>query len=453
MHIISLKMLREFWQKHPEAEKLLREWHTIVERVDLSPSGNATVNVWLDPDFTQPEDSQPNGPITLNPAVIFDTIALRTGNGTASATFSNIMVGATGSQVGFPPGAAPAFQNLIPASGAPAASVTSPIGAVVVDGTYGIGTQTVVLTLDGGSVTPTFVVTTNTITVSYQPPTPFVAASSHTVTLSVTDSNGSPYSTSWSFTVDPYPSLPVVQAGPIDVIGGEPDYIAWDAQNEWIGTNYGSTSTNTLYTRFSMTFFNLNGKTEGGGAYGGLEFYLGNTEQVLIGDDWVSTNWSVALQTASYADIPPVTPIVLGEWHTFVVKSVYSNTNTGAAVEIWLDPDFTKTEGNQPNAPLAFNAVNTFDNIHLRAGGGVTEAEYTNIVAAATAQGVGFAAVVPSGVLSIQNQAGNIQLSWTSIGTLQVAPAVTGPWTDSVNQSNPQTLSPTNSAQFFQLRQ
>jgi len=43
-------------------------------------------------------------------------------------------------------------------------------------------------------------------------------------------------------------------------------------------------------------------------------------------------------------------------------------------------------------------------------------------VAAATAQGVGFAAVVPSGVLSIQNQAGNIQLSWTSIGTLQVAP-------------------------------
>lgn len=31
MHIISIKMLRDFWQKHPEAEKVLREWHTVVE--------------------------------------------------------------------------------------------------------------------------------------------------------------------------------------------------------------------------------------------------------------------------------------------------------------------------------------------------------------------------------------------------------------------------------------
>ena len=35
MHIISLKMLRDFWLKHPEAEKLLREWHTIVEHIDF----------------------------------------------------------------------------------------------------------------------------------------------------------------------------------------------------------------------------------------------------------------------------------------------------------------------------------------------------------------------------------------------------------------------------------
>jgi mRNA interferase HigB len=32
MHIISLKMLREFWQKHPEAEQVLRTWHTVAER-------------------------------------------------------------------------------------------------------------------------------------------------------------------------------------------------------------------------------------------------------------------------------------------------------------------------------------------------------------------------------------------------------------------------------------
>jgi mRNA interferase HigB len=31
MHIISLKMLREFWREHPEAEQVLRNWHTAAE--------------------------------------------------------------------------------------------------------------------------------------------------------------------------------------------------------------------------------------------------------------------------------------------------------------------------------------------------------------------------------------------------------------------------------------
>jgi mRNA interferase HigB len=35
MHIISIKMLREFWQKHPESEQVLRNWHTIVEHIDF----------------------------------------------------------------------------------------------------------------------------------------------------------------------------------------------------------------------------------------------------------------------------------------------------------------------------------------------------------------------------------------------------------------------------------
>ena len=31
MHIISLKMLRDFWHRHPEAEQSLRNWHTVAE--------------------------------------------------------------------------------------------------------------------------------------------------------------------------------------------------------------------------------------------------------------------------------------------------------------------------------------------------------------------------------------------------------------------------------------
>jgi mRNA interferase HigB len=36
MRIISIKMLREFWQKHPAAESVLRQWHSIVEQTDFT---------------------------------------------------------------------------------------------------------------------------------------------------------------------------------------------------------------------------------------------------------------------------------------------------------------------------------------------------------------------------------------------------------------------------------
>lgn len=36
MHIISLKMLRVFWQRHPESELSLRNWHAIAEQSRFS---------------------------------------------------------------------------------------------------------------------------------------------------------------------------------------------------------------------------------------------------------------------------------------------------------------------------------------------------------------------------------------------------------------------------------
>jgi hypothetical protein len=133
--------------------------------------------------------------------------------------------------------------------------------------------------------------------------------------------------------------------------------------------------------------------------------------------------------------------------HTIVVKSVYSS-NAPTAVTIWLDPDFIKSEVNQPQAPLAMSMDNTFNTIRLRCGNGSAFAEFTNIVIAATSP---FAAA--PAVLSIQNSGGSVNLSWTSTGTLQSAQAVTGPWTDSANQANPQVVTRTNSAMFFRLRQ
>jgi hypothetical protein len=253
--------------------------------------------------------------------------------------------------------------------------------------------------------------------------------------------------------VDSYPTLPVTIAGPIDVSDGINDEI-FGATNEWINGNYLSSSTNTLYTRFSMTFDDVNGDIGQGGGYGGLEFYLGGTEHLLVGKYWGGTNWGIGAG-APNEDIPPFTAIPpnLGSWHTLVIKTVYA-TNSNDQVEVWLDPDFTKTEGNQAIWPaLTLTMNNTFDNINLRCGNGSAFAEFTNIVIAATATGVGFAAQSPVAKMSVINSGGVPNLSWTSIGTLQQAPAVTGPWTDSANQANPQVMATTNSVTFFRLRQ
>ena len=145
-------------------------------------------------------------------------------------------------------------------------------------------------------------------------------------------------------------------------------------------------------------------------------------------------------------DITPVVPIVLSEWHTLVVKTVY-NSAADDDIKVWLDPDFSKSEAAQPVPPTTVTGDNSFNNVRLRVGEGSAYAGFSNIVIAATAPEVGFAPPAP--IMSIQN--GN--LSWTSTGTLEEAPTVTGPWTDSANQNNPQVLVTTNSARFFRLRQ
>ena len=97
-------------------------------------------------------------------------------------------------------------------------------------------------------------------------------------------------------------------------------------------------------------------------------------------------------------------PIVLGEWHTFVVKTVYV---PGAPdhVKVWMDPDFNLTENGQTNAPLAFDADATFNSIHLRAGDGSAFAQFTNIVFSASSPftisaAVGFIALSGVAVLN-----------------------------------------------------
>lgn len=427
----------------------LEEWHTIVVRTDYNPSGTDTVRVWLDPDFSQTEASQPIAPTTYTTIdAAFNNIRLRCGNGTANATWTNIIIAATSAGVGFVAPSDPQFQGYVPGLNAAFALPGSPVGAMVLFGTYGIGTNNVTLNLDGNNVSPVFTVTTNSLAVSYQPPVAFAPGSTHTVILSVTDSNATPYATTWSFTVDTYPSLPVIVPGPVDAFGGGGGTTIWTAENGWIGGNYGDNSTNTLYTRVSMNFVDLNAESGNGGGFGGLHFWQNNAERLIVGNAWASTNWSLDAN-GNQLDLTPVVPVVLGEWHTLVVKTVYAAA-ADDLVTVWLDPELNKTESNQTNAPLTFTANCTFNNVRLRAGNGSAFATFTNIVIAATSP---FAAPQLPSTLSIQGAGATVTVSWTSIGTLQEAPAVTGPWTDSGNQNNPQTRPSTGAARFFRLRQ
>jgi len=62
-------------------------------------------------------------------------------------------------------------------------------------------------------------------------------------------------------------------------------------------------------------------------------------------------------------------------------------------------------------------------------------------------------AFVPSTAprLSLTRNAGALTLSWDGGGTLQQAAQITGPWTDSASQANPQTLQP-GGTRFFRIR-
>jgi hypothetical protein len=47
---------------------------------------------------------------------------------------------------------------------------------------------------------------------------------------------------------------------------------------------------------------------------------------------------------------------------------------------------------------------------------------------------------------------GQVRISWTGSGTLQEAPAITGPWTTAASQTNPQNVTPTGTMKFYRIR-
>jgi hypothetical protein len=351
----------------------------------------------------------------------------------------------------FPSPVAPTFQGFAPNGGSIDVPVATSISVQVVIGNLPI--TNLLLNVDGKTVIPGTTTNSGTITVNYQPSPALNGGSLHAAQIIVDDSSGSAFTNTWNFTTG-FTSLPAILPGPIVVSNNETGLVIFSATADaWLGTNYGTNSSLTIYARFSMEFDNLNGENGNGGGYGGLHFFAnqGTTPHLIAGNAWISTNWSVdPYPPLPQTDLNPIIHIVFHQWHTIVERIDYTRGGS-SAVKIWLDPNFNLMEAAQPNTPITFSMDDTFDTIMLRTGNGTTSATFSNIVMAATSADVGFP--VHTAVMSITKSGGNTSLSWTSTGTLQEALIVTGPWTVSANQANPQVLNATNPTTFYRLQQ
>jgi hypothetical protein len=324
---------------NPVVGIVMDEWHTIVARIQFHGGTDDSLAVWLDPDFTQSLDVQPQTPLEFTGDFSFDNIHLRCGNGTANVEFTNIICAATATEIGFAGAAEAQLANISPADGVLSASVSSPLSVDVIKGSYALKTSSVVMKLDEKTVTPVITDNAGILNISYQPAANFEAGSFHSWSLSIQDNGGQTYSGAWTFTCDIYPSLPMTNTESYTISGGGSGQVIYTADNGWIHGNYGNASTNTLFISFSITYHDVNGETGGGGCYGGVELYNGDSERFLMGNNWASVNWSVAV-TAPDTDMIPVTPIVLEETHVIVAKLAFA-PGASDTVSVWLDPDFS----------------------------------------------------------------------------------------------------------------
>jgi hypothetical protein len=144
--------------------------------------------------------------------------------------------------------------------------------------------------IDASPVTTAITKSGNITTISYAG-SPLSAATLHAVQVTFSDINSISYTNSWSFTTG-HTSLPVTLAGPFTTGGGNALTIFTAAGEGWMGTNYSNAGSSlTLYTRYSIEFSNLNNHPTNLG-FGGLQFFICTTEELLTGDNSASTNWS-----------------------------------------------------------------------------------------------------------------------------------------------------------------
>jgi len=328
------------------------------------------------------------------------------------------------------------------------------VTAVLVDGSTPVDTTTISMTINGAAVTPTANKVAGETTVTYKPATGFAMGSTNDVALTFGDRT-----VSWRFIVG-LPATPTfwIEAADFDFGGGQTKPAAsvmpyaggaYAGLGAVSGTDYsgGYDSDNPFYrypntvrTPVSIaTDYDRGGGEvtcdyrlgwEGGHWYNYTRTFPAGSYNVYAALSHGDATTSATRIGGNLEDVTGGATTILGAFdgpstggwgnNALVPMKDAATTNTLAAITL----SGTKT--------LRFNAGNgDFDFILFAPASTVEKPQFTSIKA---------------------NADGTLTITWTGGGTLEAAPAVTGPWTDVSGAASPYTFTPTSSMLFGRIK-
>jgi hypothetical protein len=321
-----------------------------------------------------------------------------------------------------------------------------------VDQTLLVMTNTIALEVNGVAVTPAITKNTNLTTVRYLPANPLPTSETVRVQLVFSDSGGNTRTNAFSFTTRrTTTTLPVIQQDPSGLVVIEAENFNnvlnrgsafWGystAQPGFAGPGYLQAIPEAALTRDYPDITTLSPRTD----------YRVNFTQTGIHYVWIlgsgpdtgADSVHLGLNGAyplSAQDIegPSGMGFTSANWQwvgttlqgTRYVRSVLSVPATGLlTLNLTMREDSTRID----------KIILTTNDGYVPSGTGPAETRES-------ANPPKFNAPVLQG--------NNLVLSWTETGTLQQAESLAGPWTDTADQSNPQTIPASGPMKFFRLR-
>jgi hypothetical protein len=403
------------------------------------------------------------------------------------------------------PTSVPAYaQTVVPAPNAANVAPNGTIQVVLVDGPTPIDKSTVTLKLDGTAVTPSISKTGSVTTVNYTPSSFFASASTHTATFSYTEGT-TPVSRNWQFSVASYKPTKDTVSGNVGLITGPGGWTADKGGHSGQAGDYAIDTTpggGTWINIPNVNFLNAAATNDRLSVSVWVKKYdiaAGSAfwaplSKVTDGTDlrgfqahipWSDDN--IYFDTAGCCDttlqrISANINTFSGwtndgfwtNWHHFVFTKNAANKNIYIDGQLFLNgsstdpltPNFVGlgllTDG-IPGADYMHGLIDDFavysselsaaDAANLAKGTSPTN--ITGLVAYWPFNDPASSGPPPTGPKfnPVSLTGGQLTIGWTGTGTLEEATAVTGPWTASASQTNPQTVSATTGNKFYRIRQ